>query len=1587
MQQGYTYNNAPVAAPPFQRPNSNAQPAHPSPYHQYPGQAPIQGQYLNQAPPQFHSQQQHAAPQGQWAQAPNLPPRQQQWQSIPGPPPSAPPPPQVSTAAYNPVSYGPMPGAQQTPTSPLRYDAPGGTLGPAGLQSPPPADSHFHGGPPLPPRPLSAAPSSQSQSVSHATPQPLPPPAQQAPLNSYHQGNFLPSQHQLPVSPFSPVPQNTVQAQPGHALAQMSYAPPVLHHPPPPPPPLPHGYRQEVQQNQQASPLHPPYSTQPQTHRYDPHYQQGHPNAHQHQPSNASNGPYSVVGQIAPQPPAVFYSPPGAPPSGQDVPQRPQSAAYGPPQTSQPAWSPNNAVTAQLNPNPMVQPDQGVPGQQPPRQQYSVQSHDQQSPAPDQQFPASQPGPTVAETSQPVIFNYDAQHQDDPASGGQQHAPQNLQQRPPSQMGYTPHQSEQHHTFGREAVQPPSGNASSSDQPYQDPHAVQSRLDVIHPEDQPQGDYFSSNALPAKPTAGHGVSDGVGTKNRPESGISANALDGVGGPSDWEHFGASEVDENVDDIREAGVRKTVAAPSEFAAELDSETTPPRNPDRTGSVHNATLISADSWPSPSQPAPLNPSPHGFGTSTTGRANPSAAPQGHYVPTPPPGNQPMPEHRMRGESVVSNDDESIVSQSRPNIDETILEWKRLSRHENLSAVDSSQDTPGRDVGANETLNGNGIRQPAASEGNIFSAQKPLGGVEAETGEDRNDLNVLGGERDQSSIAASPDLDNWYQLSLDRYKAMLTRESQAATNEDRTKIFTDFMMQESRLRGVRYGAGIGLRQESINEEKQVVAESQDRGRPVDTAQRRGSDEHHMSQKRPSQILTSNAREGSNSAEDDDQQYSPGGRPLISSSRTASSPRPVSQALVQSPISSSPAMKAAVLSSPGKNFASIVRPSPSASPSRSPGRSPARSPGQNELVAVDIVPASRKSSNPSLPSSFMAATAGRPVYKPFRYGSTSSDTTQQSRRQPSPPTNLPPPSLSGSQQQYQPYSKAKDEVKGPPTRVPLTPRRPSLNATLSGRTNSSGPAAATGNFADATKRSEPNGFEGVRRDVDMEGPSTSRPSNPASVASFSSLSVENAKALTKALQAVLPSGRGPKSDKRQYVATIRRELAALPEDFQFISDLYGAWEKEADSKRKEHEAARRQRQEKQDEKEDDNQRLFADNQIGYGDLKDLERGFKMSELEIDAREETEEFQLYTNKVFTPTYARLQSQIAKLMEHYLYCVDLMKGAVAGREALESTNDRPDLAQVMDVFLEIDRKVEVRQAKVVEAIAERDKKCKASVLRPLYKATNVAKMKEMEKHFDEAERNSALDAARKKLERANALMDAVEQNAMHGLGTNRDYMETVSQAIARIGPLPTGPAGPSTKANPPPSSTSLPSSLVESLQHELNFARSVLSLLTNTAETLMNGFQQAASAVNAGEHDVALASARHHSRPPTSPPPSSSSAAVAVASEIARIRADKAAEDERLAQELAQRVRVVRADFNAVNDRIDALTSHLSALGRDGGADKFTQPLSSTDVRSAAKPTPAAGSVGQSEAGPDSEHRERIQRALDAAKMRNAAAG
>lgn len=417
--------------------------------------------------------------------------------------------------------------------------------------------------------------------------------------------------------------------------------------------------------------------------------------------------------------------------------------------------------------------------------------------------------------------------------------------------------------------------------------------------------------------------------------------------------------------------------------------------------------------------------------------------------------------------------------------------------------------------------------------------------------------------------------------------------------------------------------------------------------------------------------------------------------------------------------------------------------------------------------------------------------------------------------------------------------------------------------------------------------------------------------------------------LIAVLPpSGQIPNGALE--LSGLQLGMNAVPDEFTFIHQHVVAWDTKVKQIRSDHE---RERQVRQGESEQRIDALFNDDEIGYGDISELESEFKRAEAARKTEEDRAEYQTFVEEVFDAVWTRLHFEIDQLGPLYEQYSGLAHETLAGKDMFEAANGQYALAPTMSALLALHQKLEIRHQKAFEAVLERDRRLKKTEVAAWYTLGNVNKVKQLEKQFERAEKKAIADYCKQRNVRANRLMDVLDQNTLRGVGANQDYMEAVMKAVRRIA---SGRAFASAPASEPGLGLD-----------EVNKAKTVTAVLASSSEQIVQTFHVADMLLNAADYELSVATAKlANADPPT----------------FERLKDERAKEDTKLMRDLQHRLALIREDSRRTNDEIVKLLCFLGVQG--GHAQANNMPKSSSNA--------------------DPEHEQRVRKALEDAKKRNA---
>lgn len=729
----------------------------------------------------------------------------------------------------------------------------------------------------------------------------------------------------------------------------------------------------------------------------------------------------------------------------------------------------------------------------------------------------------------------------------------------------------------------------------------------------------------------------------------------------------------------------------------------------------------------------------------------------------------------------------------------------------------------------------------------------------------------EEPEVSVSAPPkvietdnpyvDLDSWGRASLNRYVTMLNEEAKAKTDKEKLNVFMVFANRETRLRAVLYGADDGtattqpvLEENPSKHLAETLTKRFEKALPALPAV--GEPKLDTSSEKPSTSpeIQSVPKPSSSTLRESSRPDQPSGlitslaaEPPFDDMQYSPGGRPiVARAQVNGDNFKKPAAELTLREKVSKVFTHVAG-------------------------LTNSIP-SAGSDAPMVVSSEASVSLEILPYVPLKYKGHVEPTEYVSNRQSA----------------YRPYSALKESLDcGSNIAIYSEAKKEGINDT-----------SATATFSKPIQYSSSNGNEESASAVpssDKKGQKDVSPDLRRFV-----------RADFDPLISVLPSsGKVPKDSVQ--LQDMKDAMDAVPDDFSFIHQSVVDWDSEAKKEREIHERERHVRQGESERKID---ALFDDHEIGYGDISELESEFKSSEAARKTDEDRVEYQTFLKSVFDVVWTRLHFEIAQLTPLYDEYSQKVNDTVVGKDMFEGSANQFALAPIMSLLLALHQKLEIRHQKAFEAVLERDRRLKKTEVSPWYTLGNVAKVKQLEKQFDTAEKTATVDYYKQRNSRANKLMDVLDHNTLRGVGANQDYMEAVMKSIRRIA---------SGRAF-----ASMPSSDSELGVEEVMKAKSVTMILASSSEQIVQTFHVADMLLNVSDYEVSIANAK---------------LANANTKVFARLKEERSKEDQKLMGSLEHRLALIREDSRKTHDEIVKL---LLFMGVQNGHAQSSQKRTSS---------------------------------------------
>ena len=799
------------------------------------------------------------------------------------------------------------------------------------------------------------------------------------------------------------------------------------------------------------------------------------------------------------------------------------------------------------------------------------------------------------------------------------------------------------------------------------------------------------------------------------------------------------------------------------------------------------------------------------------------------------------------------QSDIEQCQPHVnarsslaDSSALQTSTTSQDESALHVDGDRETPQPMIEAVSKLPLSEARHPTSSEMKDAALQ------DMDPPTEEQPAQVPGGANADTELSSEAkrfddpyaDLDPWGRSSLNRFAAMLREEARAETNQDKLNIFNVFTTRESRLRVILYGTDDELILQQPGKSKSGESPKRIPSQKVQHLAKTGSKKRSLQRKSP-----------------DKGQHTVKELPPLPPNRESVVGVPVSK------LSSSGGQKDAKLAAPAASISNAqIAPDSSLDGQQIPQSPTLVSTARQTDLPQD--PAVLETSEPS------TGATDTSVLSLQGKGHSRNDASERS----------------SEQQQTRPGQQRTGQ-EGSEVKNYLTNRRsiyrPFATQTMESMENANSLVL------------EPEYLPNERLNDNVEKTKatarTETANQPLDLRRFIDADFDP-------LLMVLPQAEATLKDGVK-LTSFQDSIDCIPDDFSFIHASVVAWDNKVKQQREEHE---RQRHVRQIESEQRIDALFDEHEIGYGDIAELEGSFKKSEAVRKTDEDRAEYQAFLEDVFNVVWTRLNYEIDQLDPHYEEYSTLMNQTLAGKDMFEASEEDLILAPAMTAFLGLHQKLEIRHQKAFEAVLERDRRLKKTEISPWYSLSNIPKVKQLEKQFEEAEKKAIIEYCQKRNQRANRLMDVLDENTLRGVGANQDYMEAIMKAVRRI-------ASGRAFASMPGLET--PVEGIELVQK----ARSCTAILASSSEQIVQTFHVADMLLNSADYEVSVAKAKV--------------AKVDLAT-LSKLKEERNKEDQKLMRDLEHRLALIREDLRRTNDEIIKL---MLFLGVQNGRAMDTQ--------------------------------------------------
>jgi hypothetical protein len=779
-------------------------------------------------------------------------------------------------------------------------------------------------------------------------------------------------------------------------------------------------------------------------------------------------------------------------------------------------------------------------------------------------------------------------------------------------------------------------------------------------------------------------------------------------------------------------------------------------------------------------------------------------------------------------------------------------------------------------------------AVVEGTQVTLKSDLDAVNAKLGEaektitqSRAEIDALKQELEAEKAKPTdiaPGLDPWFKACLERFKAVLYAEAAAPDVKDKMKIFKDFINNECHNRAI--GAPFGPNGELLGA-TQSLPEPQAAPPRVDEL---------VERKTPPQKLPKLSTPSPN--EDyvlvEPEQYSPGGRPLSTSSRPGL-PKSLSEGnLAPQPKRGSPSLDPVPETE-----------NPSAPTSAKPFRPYTPAAASPVADSTARKPAPHRAD--SVPADAKAAAA---AYTPFKYTPTPAPgkSVQRAKRDSKLPVQaFSPAVVAAVAPQNQNQNKRASVVVIPnETFLPPVPDKQKTPVAEPAVDPASLPPPLKPKALQQAQPAQP--LQAPPQMAPQATPAPQNMQNRASVlqpAPVANRPDPNLPPIERLLDMLGPVMMPESSVSHPTLEPLYKELSRFtPADFSFVGQLTSTWETASNATRRRLQSERERRRA---EAEESPTRMFQDGEIGYKEMSAMESEQRVKEFAELEKESGDEWNTYLAEVFEPVFKKLQCEISELCRVRDAVDKVCQASVAGGRGLRaqargSTGDVA-LVDALELLEHVHALLEEREREAGRAVAERDRRYKKNVTRTLYLKDNVAEMKRVEAALDKNELKQEAGRRHERFANCRVLWKAVKAAVKRGVEENEAFAEEVLAAAAAVADAP------SSKGDEGGAAAAA----------ALRRARDVLADAAANSKLLMRRYERVDARLNEAEFAAMLAGERANEAPPHV---------------FDDLKAQKAEQDGQLVAEAAQREGNVDAAYKVWVGRLDGVRG-----GVGGGAE------------------------------------------------------